>query len=111
MTATTTEATVEVAPELVSIELSPTKTRIDLASPESNDLFSSDAVVYVTKNSRGAFRAAMTVEGAKLKVGQSVKATHATRKGGYGTLEVVGRLQNGRKSGQVPEGKLALRVF
>ena len=103
MSATTTE--------VQSIELTATRTRIDLASPEANSLFSAESVVYVTQNSKGKLRAALTNGETKLKVGETVKATHATRKGSYGDLTIVGRLQNGRKSGEVPEGKLALRTF
>lgn len=85
--------------------------RLFLNSPKRNAYFAEGMTLYVTeKPSNGALRVSQSVDDLGLSIGQTVNFDHATRKGQYGNLRIVGIVAaNGDQSGLIPTKSLALR--
>jgi len=96
-----------------STALLPTRTRINPADPEGAEYFEAGDVLYVTRNSKGSVRVAKSAGHCEdIVLGSRIDAHHDQTRANFGELEIIGiRFSSGDSVGELPNKRLALRVF
>lgn len=107
---TETTETVEAAPKF-DYEMIALSSKLNPAFPQRNSYFEKGMTLYVTqKPNNGSVRIAQSVDDLGIELDSVVNFDHATRKGQYGPLTIIGIVDaEGNQFGIVPQRSLALR--
>lgn len=105
-----TESVEETAPKF-DFEMIALRSRLNPTNPTKNVDFVVGMTLYVTeKPSNGAIRVSQSATDLEFELDSIVSFDHATRKGAYGALKIVGIVDSeGNAFGNVPNKSLSLR--